>query len=97
MFIASILPIYISIFVQHTFLIYQLDRDMGPPEPRLERQVETIRNLVDSYLRIVHKMQQDMVPKTIMYMVVNDVSSVNNILGRKHVENVHNAWRSVSS
>lgn len=42
-------------------------------DPQLERQVETIRNLVDSYLRIVHKTQRDMVPKTIMHMVVNEV------------------------
>lgn len=46
---------------------------MGSMDPQLERQVETIRNLVDSYLRIVHKTQRDLVPKTIMHMIVNQV------------------------
>jgi hypothetical protein len=44
-------------------------------DPQLERQVETIRTLVDSYLRIVHKSQRDLVPKTIMHMVVNDIKA----------------------
>lgn len=47
--------------------------DMGSMDPQLERQVETIRNLVDSYLRIVHKTQRDLVPKTIMHMIVNQL------------------------
>ncbi|ESO04100.1 hypothetical protein HELRODRAFT_79668 [Helobdella robusta] len=47
--------------------------DVGSMDPQLERQVETIRNLVDSYLRIVHKTQRDMVPKTIMHMIVNQM------------------------
>lgn len=42
-------------------------------DPQLERQVETIRNLVDSYMRIVTKTTRDMVPKAIMMMVVNNV------------------------
>jgi len=41
-------------------------------DPQLERQVETIRNLVDSYMRIVTKTTRDMVPKCIMYLVVNN-------------------------
>ena len=40
----------------------------------LERQVEIIRNLVDSYLTIVYKTARDLVPKSIMHMLVNDVS-----------------------
>lgn len=43
-------------------------------DPQLERQVETIRNLVDSYMKIVNKTQRDLVPKTVMFMIVNDVS-----------------------
>lgn len=39
----------------------------------LERQVETIRNLVDSYMRIVTKTTRDMVPKAIMMLVINNV------------------------
>lgn len=41
-------------------------------DPMLERQVETIRNLVDSYMRIVTKTTRDMVPKAIMMLVIND-------------------------
>uniref|UniRef100_A0AAU7BNW4 Dynamin n=1 Tax=Propylea japonica TaxID=158624 RepID=A0AAU7BNW4_9CUCU len=41
-------------------------------DPQLERQVETIRNLVDSYMKIVTKTTKDLVPKTIMYMIIND-------------------------
>ncbi|XP_043226868.1 dynamin-like [Amphibalanus amphitrite] len=40
-------------------------------DPALERQVETIRNLVDSYMRIVTKTTRDLVPKTIMHMMIN--------------------------
>lgn len=41
-------------------------------DPQLERQVETIRNLVDSYMKIVTKTTKDLVPKTIMHMIIND-------------------------
>ncbi|KAK6194605.1 hypothetical protein SNE40_000211 [Patella caerulea] len=47
--------------------------DMGSMDPQLERQVETIRNLVDSYMKIINKTQRDLVPKTIMYMIVNNL------------------------
>lgn len=43
-------------------------------DPQLERQVETIRNLVDSYMRIVTKTIRDLVPKCIMCLVVNRIS-----------------------
>ncbi|XP_064649936.1 dynamin-1-like isoform X1 [Lineus longissimus] len=46
---------------------------IGSMDPQLERQVETIRNLVDSYMKIVNKTTRDMVPKAIMHMVVNHV------------------------
>lgn len=42
-------------------------------DPQLERQVETIRNLVDSYIGIVRKTVTDQVPKAIMFMIVNKV------------------------
>jgi len=54
-------------------LISQSKDDVASLDPQLERQVETIRNLVDSYLKIVHKTQRDIVPKTIMHMIVNEV------------------------
>ena len=44
-------------------------------DPQLERQVETIRNLVDSYLKIITRTCRDMVPKTIMCIIVNDVKN----------------------
>lgn len=41
-------------------------------DPQLERQVETIRNLVDSYMRIVTKTFRDLVPKIIMHLTINN-------------------------
>ncbi|KAL0276132.1 UNVERIFIED_CONTAM: hypothetical protein PYX00_003775 [Menopon gallinae] len=41
-------------------------------DPQLERQVETIRNLVDSYMKIVTKTTKDLVPKTIMLIIINN-------------------------
>ncbi|KAL3312618.1 Dynamin- protein, partial [Cichlidogyrus casuarinus] len=40
-------------------------------DPLLERQVEIINNLVDSYMKIVTKTQRDMVPKVIMHSLIN--------------------------
>lgn len=44
-------------------------------DPQLERQVETIRNLVDSYVAIINKSIRDLMPKTIMHLMINNVSS----------------------
>lgn len=41
-------------------------------DPQLERQVETIRNLVDSYMKIVTKTTRDMVPKVVMHLMINN-------------------------
>ncbi|XP_014914057.1 dynamin-2 isoform X3 [Poecilia latipinna] len=41
-------------------------------DPQLERQVETIRNLVDSYIGIINKSIRDLVPKTIMHLMINN-------------------------
>lgn len=43
-------------------------------DPQLERQVETIRNLVDSYVSIINKSIRDLMPKTIMHLMINNVS-----------------------
>lgn len=43
-------------------------------DPQLERQVETIRNLVDSYICIINKTIKDLLPKTIMHLMINNVS-----------------------
>ena len=48
--------------------------EVSSMDPQLERQVETIRNLVDSYMRIVTKTIKDLVPKAIMHLIVNRVS-----------------------
>lgn len=40
-------------------------------DPQLERQVETIRNLVESYMRIVTKTFRDLVPKFIVHFLIN--------------------------
>ncbi|XP_017544289.1 dynamin 3a isoform X1 [Pygocentrus nattereri] len=42
-------------------------------DPQLERQVETIRNLVDSYMSIVYKSIRDLMPKSIMHLMINNV------------------------
>merc|ERR1712110_790771 len=42
-------------------------------DPQLERQVETIRAHVISYLKIVNKTIKDRVPKIIMHSVVNNI------------------------
>ncbi|GFR99868.1 dynamin-1 [Elysia marginata] len=47
--------------------------DYASMDPQLERQVETIRNLVDSYLKIVNKTQRDLVPKTIMFLIISNM------------------------
>ena len=35
--------------------------------------METIRNLVDSYIKIIHKTTRDLVPKIIMHIMINDI------------------------
>ena len=49
------------------------DPELGSIDPQLERQVETIRNLVESYIDIVIKTIKDQVPKTVMFLIVNKV------------------------
>ncbi|XP_063334538.1 dynamin-1a isoform X4 [Pelmatolapia mariae] len=48
------------------------DNLMHSMDPQLERQVETIRNLVDSYMAIVNKTVRDLMPKTIMHLMINN-------------------------
>ncbi|XP_075942881.1 dynamin-1a isoform X2 [Anarhichas minor] len=48
------------------------DNIMHSMDPQLERQVETIRNLVDSYMAIVSKTVRDLMPKTIMHLMINN-------------------------
>ncbi|KAL7396568.1 hypothetical protein ABVT39_008010 [Epinephelus coioides] len=49
----------------------------GAPEnftdPQLERQVETIRNLVESYMSIIYKTIKDLMPKTVMHLMINNL------------------------
>ncbi|XP_051981439.1 dynamin-1-like [Xyrauchen texanus] len=54
------------------------DGFMHSMDPQLERQVETIRNLVDSYMAIVNKTVRDLMPKTIMHlMIINTKEFIN--------------------
>ncbi|XP_046694808.1 dynamin-1a isoform X1 [Silurus meridionalis] len=54
------------------------DGFMHSIDPQLERQVETIRNLVDSYMGIVNKTIRDLMPKTIMHlMIINTKEFIN--------------------
>lgn len=72
-------------------------------DPQLERQVETIRNLVDSYMAIVNKTIRDLMPKTIMHLMINNVlitlwlMEVGRQKGknreRKNEEKLKAAWR----
>ncbi|XP_042579253.1 dynamin-1a isoform X4 [Cyprinus carpio] len=48
------------------------DSFMHSMDPQLERQVETIRNLVDSYMGIVNKTVRDLMPKTIMHLMISN-------------------------
>uniref|UniRef100_A0A2M4A4P7 Dynamin n=1 Tax=Anopheles triannulatus TaxID=58253 RepID=A0A2M4A4P7_9DIPT len=50
----------------------EVGQSAGSLDPQLERQVETIRNLVESYMRIVTKTTRDMVPKAIMMLIINN-------------------------
>lgn len=54
---------------------HEVDQDetetFSSVDPALERQVETIRNLVDSYMGIVSKTLKDQIPKCVMHMMVN--------------------------
>ena len=47
-----------------------MSSELGEMDPMMERQVETIRNLVDSYIGIVSKTIKDQVPKSIMFLLV---------------------------
>ncbi|XP_042899603.1 dynamin isoform X2 [Parasteatoda tepidariorum] len=49
--------------------------NMSSMDPQLERQVETIRNLVESYMRIITKTFRDLVPKFIMHLTINDTKN----------------------
>ena len=62
-----------KIFLTELYFQESKDQSGGSVDPQLERQVETIRNLVDSYMKIVTKTTRDLVPKTIMYLMINDV------------------------
>ena len=63
-----------NMVVFHSILLVQSQDMESSIDPQLERQVETIRNLVDSYFSIVSKNVRDIVPKTIMFMMVSKVS-----------------------
>ena len=49
--------------------------NMRSISPHLQRQVETIRNLVESYMKIVTRTCRDIIPKTIMLLMINSTKS----------------------
>lgn len=49
------------------------DVDFKIADPHLEREVETIRNLVKSYVKIVSKTFKDLVPKYISKLMINSL------------------------
>ncbi|CAF3738038.1 unnamed protein product, partial [Adineta steineri] len=51
----------------------QAAAEVGPVDPHMERQVETINKLVTSYMQIIAKMTRDYIPKTIMYHIVQNL------------------------
>uniref|UniRef100_A0A8C5FH66 Interferon-induced GTP-binding protein Mx n=1 Tax=Gadus morhua TaxID=8049 RepID=A0A8C5FH66_GADMO len=48
------------------------DGQIHSMDPQLERQVEIVRNLVESYMAIIHRTVRDLIPKTIMHLMVNN-------------------------
>ncbi|TTG32363.1 Dynamin-3 [Bagarius yarrelli] len=66
-------------------------------DPQLERKVETIRNLVDSYMAIVNKCIRDLMPKTIMHlMIINNTlmdESQEQVLRRDEVLRTYHALK----
>lgn len=49
------------------------DVDFKIADPHLEREVETIRNLVKSYVKIVSKTFKDLVPKYVSKLMINSL------------------------
>ncbi|KAF7233509.1 hypothetical protein EG68_09866 [Paragonimus skrjabini miyazakii] len=76
----------------------QMDNlSLDAADPQLERQVEIIRNLVESYMKIVHKTQRDLVPKLLMHMLVNENTLMTESLGtqqkREEMVRVYDAMK----
>jgi dynamin GTPase len=53
----------------------EAEEEQTPSDPHLEREVETIRFLVESYMCIVNKTFKDLVPKFVTHLVINSVKS----------------------
>uniref|UniRef100_A0A8C1W0P1 Dynamin n=1 Tax=Cyprinus carpio TaxID=7962 RepID=A0A8C1W0P1_CYPCA len=69
---AGVYPERVVVCVQASSNENGSDSFMHSMDPQLERQVETIRNLVDSYMGIVNKTVRDLMPKTIMHLMINN-------------------------
>lgn len=67
-----------AVYVQEVVEETTGDSHIHSLDPQLERQVEIVRNLVDSYLSIVHRTVRDLIPKTIMHLMVNNVRRTHN-------------------
>ncbi|KAG7269004.1 hypothetical protein CRUP_033496 [Coryphaenoides rupestris] len=60
------------------------DGQIHSMDPQLERQVEIVRNLVDSYMAIIHRTVRDLIPKTIMHLMVNNAQHRDEMLRMYH-------------
>lgn len=60
---------FLSIALVRWYFLFQAAENV---DPQLKRQVEVIRNLVDSYMSIVTKSTKDLVPKIITNIVLNN-------------------------
>lgn len=67
-----------AVYVQEVVEETTGDGHIHSLDPQLERQVEIVRNLVDSYLSIVHRTVRDLIPKTVMHLMVNNVRRTHN-------------------
>ena len=65
--------VYGSSGQQCLFLQGERHEDHSAQDPNLERQVETIRGLVDSYMKIITKTVKDLIPKCVMHLLMNEV------------------------
>ena len=74
----------ISLQTQILFIIFSKQKD-----PNLEKDVSMIQSLVDSYMSIVSKTVKDIVPKTVVHMILNNVSLIKSDLIMYCVVNVH--------
>ena len=63
----------LSLHLMNSRCLFKSAAEVGPIDPHMERQVETINKLVASYMQIIAKMTRDYIPKAIMFNIVQNV------------------------